>query len=346
MICRNCGNAVKSGSAYCQNCGKRTVQPKTETSLKAIYIILAAVVALLIVAVLIIGALIIGGNSDNTESQNNQQYEQHKDYSDDNAKNTTNTAQSTYVNYTVSLLASDLIYKGPGYEHDYVQSVGVTGIYTIVQQQYDSTGTLWGQLKSGAGWVVLKNSSVTETANVITIPAEVSVFTGPGYDEGFSDVVGRTGQYTIIDTEYDSEGNVWGKLKSGAGWVDITALNKRSSLIISANYVDEELIQSKKYIEYNSTGYAGNQKFAIRAYKKIRDVKIVEATWGTNGMQDGEVLFTTDYLGPDRALVTNLSFPGDFSTYYVYFKDDANNQRKFTITQSLRNGELIFNEDK
>lgn len=280
MICRNCGNAVKSGSAYCQNCGKRTVQPKTETSLKAIYIILAAVVALLIVAVLIIGALIIGGNSDNTESQNNQQYEQHKDYSDDNAKNITNTAQSTYVNYTVSLLASDLIYKGPGYEHDYVQSVGVTGIYTIVQQQYDS------------------------------------------------------------------EGNVWGKLKSGAGWVDITAMNKRSSLIISVNYVDEELIQSKKYIEYNSTGYAGNQKFAIRAYKKIRDVKIVEATWGTNGMQDGEVLFTTDYLGPDRALVTNLSFLGDFSTYYVYFKDDANNQRKFTITQSLRNGELIFNEDK
>ena len=42
------GNAVKSGSAYCQNCGKRTVQPKTETSLKAIYIILAAVVVVII----------------------------------------------------------------------------------------------------------------------------------------------------------------------------------------------------------------------------------------------------------------------------------------------------------
>ncbi len=33
--------------------------------------------------------------------------------------------------------------------------MGETGIYTIVAEEYDAAGNLWGKLKSGVGWVLL-----------------------------------------------------------------------------------------------------------------------------------------------------------------------------------------------
>lgn len=58
------------------------------------------------------------------------------------------------------------IYAGPGYDHEYVGMVGVVGAFTIVEEKTDASGSLWGRLKSGAGWVdltynrALKNKSI------------------------------------------------------------------------------------------------------------------------------------------------------------------------------------------
>ena len=59
------------------------------------------------------------------------------------------------VPYTTGLSASTLIYTKPDRSSKQVQSVGVDGIYTIVEEAYDSVGNIWGKLKSGAGWVML-----------------------------------------------------------------------------------------------------------------------------------------------------------------------------------------------
>ena len=62
------------------------------------------------------------------------------------------------VPYTTSLGAAVSIFDGPSYDYTYVQSVGQDGIYTIVEEAYDSEGNLWGKLKSGLGWVLLEEA--------------------------------------------------------------------------------------------------------------------------------------------------------------------------------------------
>ena len=71
------------------------------------------------------------------------------------------------VPYTTSLKATDAVYKKPDSNSAYVQSVGQSGVYTIVEESYDSAGNLWGKLKSGIGWVLL---SEVGTPTVRTCP--------------------------------------------------------------------------------------------------------------------------------------------------------------------------------
>lgn len=87
--------------------------------------------------------------------------------------------------YTTSLSASIAIYSKPDSTSSFVQNVGQDGIYTIVEESYDSTGNLWGKLKSGLGWVLLKQSS---TSSARTCPqcsqSEPDAFFDENWQEG------------------------------------------------------------------------------------------------------------------------------------------------------------------
>lgn len=63
------------------------------------------------------------------------------------------TVTGTPVSYTVSLNGSDPVYKIPGGSQ--TGTVGTNGVFTIVEE-YVSNGTKYGKLKSGIGWVVIK----------------------------------------------------------------------------------------------------------------------------------------------------------------------------------------------
>ena len=52
--------------------------------------------------------------------------------------------------------------------------------------------------------------------------ADQSIFDGPSYDYALVGTVQQRGTYTIVEETWDYEGNLWGRLKSGAGWVDLT----------------------------------------------------------------------------------------------------------------------------
>lgn len=69
---------------------------------------------------------------------------------------TTATTQATaFSPYTVTLEGATWVYQQPSFDSLCVQSVGEDGIYTIVEEAWDSTGRLWGRLRSGIGWVAL-----------------------------------------------------------------------------------------------------------------------------------------------------------------------------------------------
>ena len=56
--------------------------------------------------------------------------------------------------------------------------------------------------------------------------ADFPIYDGPGYDHFPVGTVQVATLYTIMDEFSDGEGNIWGRLKSGAGWVDLTRNEK------------------------------------------------------------------------------------------------------------------------
>ena len=68
---------------------------------------------------------------------------------------------STNSSYTVTLSGSDEVFKQPSRYSAFVQTIGLSGIYTIVEEAYDDMGNLWGKLKSGIGWVLLSEATIS-----------------------------------------------------------------------------------------------------------------------------------------------------------------------------------------
>ena len=124
--------------------------------------------------------------------------------------------------YTVRITSDILnVRKGPGVNYDISTSVNRGQVFTIVQVQNG-----WGKLKSGAGWINLsyteKLSAPTSNDFKVKINTEsLNVRKGPGVNYDISTSVNRGQVFTIVQVQ-----NGWGKLKSGAGWINLSYTEK------------------------------------------------------------------------------------------------------------------------
>lgn len=139
----------------------------------------------------------------------------------------------------------DLVWLDVGeivYENPYPRS-GMTGAietatnYTIVEKTYDEYGNYWGKLKSGLGWVYLsrtfnenkpsnedKTSSQSFNSYLVWLSEGEKVHAEPTPNSGVTFVIDESTKYTIVAESYDEYGDVWGELKSGIGWVNLSQL--------------------------------------------------------------------------------------------------------------------------
>ena len=140
--------------------------------------------------------------------------------------------QSYSSSYLQEIYYGQSIYSGPGYNYSYVRGVEETNNYTIVDEAYDTDGRLWGKLKSGVGWVDLTDIrsggydynwgyGQYYSVNYITKIKDAScpIYSSPSYYGDYVGTVQKAGSYTIVQETYDEYGRLWGKLKSGLGWV-------------------------------------------------------------------------------------------------------------------------------
>lgn len=135
------------------------------------------------------------------------------------------SVQAKTVPYTAELDALTGIYQGPGVDYGYARKVGADGVYTIVEEAYDEYGNLWGRLKSGAGWVMLEEQAkpvFSETPYTTRLDADEMICKGPGFSYGYVRDVGANGVYTIVEEAIGEDGFLWGRLKSGLGWVRLS----------------------------------------------------------------------------------------------------------------------------
>lgn len=176
--------------------------------------------------------------------------------------------------------------------------------------------------------------------------ADQSVYSGPGYDYGFVGTVRKRGIYTIVEEAEDYEGNLWGKLKSGMGWVDLTQIRSEEyrSALLSANFAEEDLIHSGAY-HYFSDGQEYRVPIAFRAYGTLRDVTIYTMEFDAEGYFPGEELYSLSQMTEELPLVAELSFPGDMTTYGIRFTDEQGDAYSYIVYLSGRNGALMLTEE-
>ena len=176
--------------------------------------------------------------------------------------------------------------------------------------------------------------------------ADQSVYSGPGYDYGFVGTVRKRGTYTIVEEAEDYEGNLWGKLKSGMGWVDLTQLRSEEykSALLSANFAEDDLIHSGAY-HYFSDGQEYRVPIAFRAYGTLRDVTIYTMEFDAEGPFPGEDLYSLPQMTEELPLVAELSFPGDMTTYGIRFTDEQGDPHSYIVYLSGRNGALMLTEE-
>lgn len=139
----------------------------------------------------------------------------------------TATTNSNYpkVPFTVQVLVSDLNIRKTANGEATGKYTG-KGTFTITQVSGD-----WGKLKSGAGWIYLKNGEYvsigTGAATTSKVPYKVRVSitdlnirAGAGTNFASKGVIAPN-VYTIVEEKTGQGASMWGKLKSGSGWISL-----------------------------------------------------------------------------------------------------------------------------
>lgn len=171
-------------------------------------------------------------------------------------------------------------------------------------------------------------------------PAQ-GIYKEPSYDSSKVGMVIIPTVYTIVDEATDYEGILWGKLKSGIGWVDLDSISAFDGKVplVTANFADLNRIEEPFEAFYPAERYDWGILVDIRVTAPVTDVKLLMLE-----PLDYTVYEEYCYLGglePLQAFVTELYFSGDFTTYGLSLIDEQGMERIFAIAQSGRNGELV-----
>ncbi len=245
---------------------------------------------------------------------------------------------AAFASYTMSLPKGSAVYADPGYYGDIAETIDADGVFTIVEEQRDAYGNLWGKLKSGAGWV-----AVSPENYLLPLYAGDEIYAGPGYDFPVADGLTEDGTFTIIAQAWDGAGNLWGKLKSGAGWV---FLQSESSMVYSPIFVDfagEELLAVGPYEYVLVDESLEADEIAIYANETLTDVCFFQCN------HDGETcienpLYNLPVLTMEKPLVAAVAFWGSNTTYGLSFTDESGTERCYEISISGMDGSLLLAE--
>ena len=168
---------------------------------------------------------------------------------------------------------------------------------------------------------------------------ETMIYAGPAFLSGAGAMVEEAGTYTIVEEALERDGNTWGKLKSGAGWICLT---EPALAPIYADYAEESFNAYHAYWS-DETDYITSIGFTPA--EKLTNVRFGLLDWfETESWQMAEELYTMDELDPDHAFLAQVVFWGDMTTYGISFTDADGAERHFAVSISGKDGSLICQE--
>ena len=168
---------------------------------------------------------------------------------------------------------------------------------------------------------------------------ETMLYAGPAFLSGAVAMVEEAGTYTIVEEAQDRDGNTWGRLKSGAGWICLT---EPALAPIYADYAAESF---NAYHAYWSDETDFITAIGFTPAEKLTNVRFGLLDWfETESWQMAEELYTVDEIDPDHAFLAQVVFWGDMTTYGISFTDADGAERHFAVSISGKDGSLICQE--
>lgn len=151
---------------------------------------------------------------------------------------------------------------------------------------------------------------------------------------GSMDTIGQTGVYTIVEEATDDAGNLWGKLKSGAGWI---CLHDAQNFPVSARLAEQDTVFQYHY-DCQEKEYATS--IAMTANEDVYEFRFQKLAWNGDALQTQQELATAELFYKDCVFLGDVVFHGDMTVYGFSFVDQAGNTRYFALSLSGRDGSL------
>ena len=173
--------------------------------------------------------------------------------------------------------------------------------------------------------------------------SDVQVFDGPGYDYGFVNTITEPGVYTIVAEQSDGEGNRWGQLKSGLGWIDLARAlaEPKNRLAVTVSYADTALIGTGAYQEFVEEESEFTSYLLFTPTQTVTEVSLSRIQLGGEETVLEE-LGAWPELFPEKPLMAGVVFYGDMTAYVLSFQDEAGEAWQYEISISGRNGALVW----
>ena len=188
------------------------------------------------------------------------------------------------------------------------------------------------------------NTEKQEVPYTTRVKAPFNIFAEPGYDYTIVDTVWEKGLFTIMEEKEDEEGNLWGKLKSGLGWINLTRLETESKLPVRAGLIEKnELPKDYQEVILDDSEYM--VRLAFIANENLKDLRFASIYLSDDGIVD-DTLHTFKELKEGQMFVAGVVFTGDFTTFGLEFVDVNGDTQYYAAYMSGRNGELILQEQE
>lgn len=182
---------------------------------------------------------------------------------------------------------------------------------------------------------------MTDVPYILEPPAEACVFKEPDANSKFVRSFGHQGAYTIVEERYDDQGNLWGKLKSGIGWTNLTDpfCGGPDAPKVIAAYASKQVLSGDYHLAGIHTGDQYKVNVSILAHETVYDVSIRD--YDMINERVGSARYTLDQLDPEKPIVAHLAFPGDFSAFLVYYTDESGVEHEILLWMSMDDSNFI-----
>ena len=116
------------------------------------------------------------------------------------------TTPTSFEEYTIWLEKYTIIYEKPYPRSGMTGQIEISTLYTIVDEEEDVFGNLWGKLKSGKGWVNLSGTYYEGEVSTDTVSVEINADHDSANDDKVSDNIGVYITETQDVPDFDGSG--------------------------------------------------------------------------------------------------------------------------------------------